>query len=92
MSSLFIEAAKRLGADTEIMNSYWAYHEREQNWFFSPNPYLEGATGKPSFPSADTWKKLTPAERKQKWNSFSLRQRMTLAALAGLDMKAGALT
>ena len=82
MSSFLVKAAERLGDDKEIMDSYWAYHEREQNWFFSPNPNLEGATGRPSFPSADTWRKLTSAERKQKWNNFSLRQRMTLATIA----------
>lgn len=83
MSLLLVEAAKRLGSDNEIMDSYWAYHEKEQNWFFSPNPNLESATRKPSFPSYDTWKKVKPAERKRRWNNFSLRQRMTIATLAG---------
>ncbi|MCV6630623.1 MAG: hypothetical protein OIF50_12295 [Flavobacteriaceae bacterium] len=83
MSLDFVEAAKRLGSDKEIMDSYWEYHERNQNWFFSPNPNLDGATRKPSFPSSDTWKKLKSLERKQRWNSFSLRQRMTIATLAG---------
>ncbi len=83
MSLFFVEIAKKLGSDKEIMDSYWEYHERNQNWFFSPNPNLDGATRKPSFPSSDTWKKLKSAERKQKWNSFSLRQRMTIATLAG---------
>jgi hypothetical protein len=83
MNLLLVEAAKRLGSYKEIMDSYWAYHEKEQNWFFSPNPNLESATRKPSFPSSDTWRKLKSTERKQRWNSFSLRQKMTIATLAG---------
>jgi len=84
MSLLLVEAAKRLGSDKEIMDSYWAYHEREQNWFFSPNPHLEGAASKPhGLPSSDSWKKKTPEERKQVWNRLSLKQRMTISTLAG---------
>ncbi len=84
MSLLLVAAAKRLGSDKEIMDSYWKYHEREQNWFFSPNPNLGGATEKPtSFPSADSWGKLKPGERLSKWNNFNLKQRMTISTLAG---------
>ncbi|WBX77256.1 hypothetical protein PG911_03060 [Tenacibaculum ovolyticum] len=84
MSLFLVEAAKRLGADKEIMDSYWAYHEREQNWFFSPNPQLEGAASKPhSLPSSDSWKKKTSEERKKVWNRLSLKQRMTISTLAG---------
>jgi hypothetical protein len=74
MNFRLITAAKKLGADTAIMDSYWKYHEREQNWFFSPNPNLDGATRKPiSFPA------------KKDWNKLSLRQRMTLNCLAGFS-------
>lgn len=84
MSLLFVEAAKRLSSDKEIMDSYWSYHEREQNWFFSPNPNLEGGTSKPhDLPSSDSWKKKTSKERKQVWNRLSLKQRMTISTLAG---------
>ena len=83
MSLLLAKAAKRLGSDKDIMDSYWAYHERDQNWFFSPNPNLRGATKKPSFPNSDTWKKLKSAERKREWDHFSLRERMTISTLAG---------
>lgn len=65
MSLFLVEAAKRLGADKEIMDSYWAYHEREQNWFFSPNPQLEGAASKPhSLPSSDSLKKKLQKKEK----------------------------
>jgi len=84
MSLLLVETAKQLGSDKEIMDSYWAYHEREQNWFFSPNSNLEGATAKPhGLPSSDSWKKKTTVERKQVWNRLSLKQRMTISTLAG---------
>ncbi len=84
MSLLLAEAAKKLGSDKKIMDSYWEYHERNQNWFFSPNPNLAGAASKPpSFPGADTWKKLTSAERNRKWNNYSSKQRMTISTLAG---------
>ena len=49
MNLIFIEVAERLGDDKEIMDSYWEYHERNQNWFFSPNPNLESATAKTFF-------------------------------------------
>jgi hypothetical protein len=53
------------------MDAYWKYHERAQNWFFSPNPNLESATKRPlSFPT------------KKDWNKLSSRQRMTLNCLA----------
>ena len=29
-----VEVAKRLGSEKEIMDSYWAYHEKEQNLVF----------------------------------------------------------
>lgn len=77
------QTAKQLGMNKEIMDSYWEYHERKQNWFFSPNPNLDGATRRPIFPTANDWKKYTPAQRKQKWNNLSLRQRMTISSLAG---------
>ncbi len=84
MNLLFVTAAKKLGADKEIMNSYWAYHERKQNWFFSPNPNLDAAERRPnSFPNKGSWDRLKSAERRSKWNSFSLKQRMTIATLAG---------
>ena len=66
------------------MDSYWAYQERAQNWFFSPNPNLDGATKKPmSFPSSARWKQLTSEQRKSVWRSFNIRERMTLTTLAG---------
>lgn len=85
MSLLLVAAAKKLGSDKEIMDSYWAYHEREQNWFFSPNPNLDNAEYRPdSFPSKESWNKLTSEERKSIWwNRFSSNQRMTLTTLAG---------
>ncbi|ELY2016606.1 hypothetical protein SL053_000479 [Flavobacterium psychrophilum] len=84
MSLSLVRAAKQLGNDIDIMDSYWKYHEREQNWFFSPNPYLDNAESKPkSFPSSNTWKELSPKEKKVKWERLSLRQRMTLTTLAG---------
>ncbi len=78
-----VEAAEQLGANKYIMDSYWKYHKRKQNWFFSPNPNLEGAARKPSFPSANTWKKLNSKERKKKWSNLSMKQRMTISTLAG---------
>ncbi len=85
MSSLLVEAAKRLASDKKIMDSYWEYHEGIQNWFFSPNANLDNAEHRPySFPSPNSWKRLTSNERKKKWNNaFSLRQKMTLTTLAG---------
>lgn len=72
MSLLLVQAAKKLGSDIEIMDSYWAYHEREQNWFFSPNPNLDQACRKPT--SFDNW---------NSWNRLSTKQKMTLSTLAG---------
>lgn len=85
MNLFLVEAAKKLGSDKEIMDSYWRYHEGEQNWFFSPNPNLKSATPKPhNFPSSDSWKKKTQEERKQVWNhKLSSNQRMTISELAG---------
>ncbi|WP_281980665.1 hypothetical protein [Tenacibaculum mesophilum] len=77
------EIAKQLGTNKEIMDSYWEYHERKQNWFFSPNPNLDGATRRPMFPSLIDWKKLKSSERKRKWNNLSMKQRMTISTLAG---------
>ncbi|MBL4746826.1 MAG: hypothetical protein JKY08_10715 [Flavobacteriaceae bacterium] len=71
MSTFSSNTAKTLGENKTIMDSYWAYHEREQNWFFSPNPYLDDAERKPnSFLSFDSWKKLTSNEKKKEWAKF----------------------
>ena len=84
MSFHLAEAAKRLGSDTVIMDSYWKYHEREQNWFFSPNWHLDNATKRPaSFPSEGDWAKLKSKERQDKWDNFSSKQRMTICSLVG---------
>ncbi|MCG8702030.1 MAG: hypothetical protein MI922_28505, partial [Bacteroidales bacterium] len=84
MSIFLADAAKRLGADDVIMHSYWEYHERRQNWFFSPNPNLASATRRPSsLPKLETWKKLNSKECLQEWKRFSLKQRMTISTLAG---------
>ncbi|MCG8698600.1 MAG: hypothetical protein MI922_11140 [Bacteroidales bacterium] len=84
MSTFLADAAKRLGADDTIMHSYWEYHERRQNWFFSPNPNLASATRRPSpLPKLETWKKLTSKERLQEWKRYSMKQRMTISTLAG---------
>ena len=85
MSFQLAEAAKKLGSDTTIMNSYWKYHEREQNWFFSPNYSLDNATKRPaSFPSHEAWNKLKSKEREKKWQEgFTSKQRMTISSLAG---------
>ena len=72
MNLLLIAAAKKLGRDTDIMDSYWKYQQREQNWFFSPNPNLDQATRKPS--SLDNW---------NSWDRLSVKQKMTLSTLAG---------
>ena len=77
MNFRLVKAARQLGADTAVMSSYWKYHTREQNWFFSPNPYLESATRRPAlFPDKSSWDNLSP------------NQRMTISALAGFDYKA----
>jgi len=91
MSYQLAEAAKRLGSDTVIMDSYWKYHEREQNWFFSPNYNLDNATKRPApFPREGDWDQLNLKERKETlekrkkvWDGFSSKQRMTIATLAG---------
>ncbi|GFD75426.1 hypothetical protein KUL113_48460 [Tenacibaculum sp. KUL113] len=67
------EIAKQLATNKEIMDSYWKYHERKQNCFFSPNPNLDGATRRPMFPSLIDWKKLKSSERKRKWNNLSMK-------------------
>ena len=60
MSLLLVEAAKKLGADKEIMDSYWTYHEREQNWFFSSNPNLDQVSRRPtSFDNWNSWDRLS---------------------------------
>jgi len=78
-------AAKKLGSDMTIMDSYWKYHERQQNWFFSPNYSLDNATKRPaSFPSPEAWNKLKSKEREKKWqDGFTSKQRMTISSLAG---------
>ena len=82
--SFLAESAKQLGADKEIMDLYWAYHEGEQNWFFSPNPNLDSATHKPhSLPSSNSWKKKTSEQRRQVWRKLGLCQRMIISNLAG---------
>ncbi|ENA1795619.1 hypothetical protein ABF176_002466 [Flavobacterium psychrophilum] len=84
MGLSLVRAAKQLGNDIEIMDSYWKYHEREQNWFFSPNRNLDNAENKPgSFPSKTFWDELSSKQRQKKWEGFSLRQRMTISSLAG---------
>jgi len=84
MSIFLAEKAKQLGDDSLIMDSYWAYHEKEQNWFFSPNPTLDNAESKPyTLPSTSSWKKKSSEERKSEWKRLSLRQRMTISTLAG---------
>lgn len=85
MNSQLVEAAKKLGNNKKIMDSYWEYHEGIQNWFFSPNPNLDNAQHRPySFPSPNSWKRMTSNERKKTWNTtFSLKQKMTLTTLAG---------
>jgi hypothetical protein len=84
MDLILAKAALRLGNDLVIMDSYWKYHTREQNWFFSPNGNLDGAANKPgSFPGRSTWDKLSSAERKKKWAGLRSPQRMTIATLAG---------
>ena len=91
MSFYLAEAAKRLGSYTVIMDSYWKYHEREQNWFFSPNWHLDNATRRPApFPREGDWDQLNLKERKETlekrkkvWDDFSSKQRMTIATLAG---------
>jgi hypothetical protein len=35
MNLRLVAAAKQLGSDKGVMDSYWKYHEREQDWFFS---------------------------------------------------------
>ena len=88
MSYQLAEAAKRLGSDTVIMDSYWKYHEREQNWFFSPNYNLDNATRRPSsFPTTEAWAKLKSKERQDKWDDFSSKQRMTISSLAGFGFE-----
>ncbi|MCG8699425.1 MAG: hypothetical protein MI922_15320 [Bacteroidales bacterium] len=89
MSTFLAEAAKRLGVDDTVMHSYWEYHERRQNWFFSPNPNLESATRRPSsLPKLETWKKLNSKQRIQEWNRYSTKQRMTISTLAGFGYEA----
>src|SRR4028119_1714292 len=92
MSFHLAEAAKRLGSDTVIMDSYWKYHERQQNWFFSPNYNLDNATKRPApFPSEGDWDQLNTKERektlekrKETWlKIFNGKQRMTISSLAG---------
>ncbi|MCG8700779.1 MAG: hypothetical protein MI922_22185 [Bacteroidales bacterium] len=67
-----VSSAIQLGSDRTIMDSYWEYHERRQNWFFSPNPNLDSATTRPG--SFDNW---------GSWDRLSVRQKMTLATLGG---------
>jgi hypothetical protein len=84
MSLHLADAAKRLGNDSVIMESYWNYHERTQNWFFSPNDRLDNAARRPSsFPSQGDWDKLTSPQRIEQWNAFTSKQRMMIATLAG---------
>jgi len=66
-----VNKAISLGRNRIIMNSYWDFHERKQNWFFSPNPRLAGATRKPN--TFSTWKH---------WNSLSSSQKSTISTLA----------
>ncbi len=69
------EAAKQLGSNKVIMNSYVDYEMGKQTWFFSPNPNLDGATSKP--------RDFKP----KKWNNLSVRQKMTIATLAGFGVE-----
>ncbi len=66
------DAAKKLGSDKTIMDSYWNFQTKKQGWFFSPNGKLKSATSKPKkFNTWDDWKGLAP------------NQRRTLAVIAG---------
>ena len=38
------DAAKKLGQDAIVMQSYWDFQAHKFNWFFSPNKELELAT------------------------------------------------
>lgn len=71
------DAAIRLGNNRKIMQSYWDFHTRKQNWFFSPNPNLAQATKKP--PSFKGWKS---------WDTYTSKQKSTLAVLAGFHYNA----
>ena len=73
----FVNAAIKLGQNKKIMDSYWDFHKRQQNWFFSPNPKLAGATRKPS--SFRSWKH---------WSNLSSSQKSTIATLAGFNYTA----
>lgn len=67
-----VNAAKRLGRDTLVMDSYYNFQKGKFHWFFSPNPKLNSATEKPKALSTwDHWYRLAP------------NQRRTLASLAG---------
>ncbi|WP_299215073.1 hypothetical protein [uncultured Aquimarina sp.] len=70
-------AAITLGQNRTIMKSYWNFHKRQQNWFFSPNPKLAGATRRPN--SFNSW---------SHWNSLSSSQKSTIASLAGFHYTA----
>lgn len=70
-------AAMQLGENKTIMNSYWHFHKRQQNWFFSPNPKLAGATRKPN--AFSSWKH---------WDGLSSTQKSTLATLGGFHYTA----
>lgn len=71
------DAAKKLGSDKLVMNSYWNVQTRKQSWFFSPNPKLKSATKKPSrFTDWDDW------------DNLSSNQKRTLACLSGFKQDA----
>jgi len=66
------DAAKKLGGDRIIMDSYWNFQTKKQGWFFSPNLKLESATAKPK--KFNTW---------DDWDVAAPNQKRTLATIAG---------
>ncbi|MBQ4818595.1 hypothetical protein [Aquimarina sp. MMG016] len=70
-------AAIKLGENKTIMDSYWNFHTKKQNWFFSPNPKLAGSTRKPN--SFASW---------NDWSALSSSQKSTLSSLSGFHYTA----
>lgn len=72
-----VNAAKKLGQDRLIMQSYIDFQTKKFSWFFSPNPYLKSATKKPK--SLNNW---------EDWYKMNPNQKRTLASLAGFKQDA----
>jgi hypothetical protein len=71
------DAAKKLGGDRTIMDSYWDFQKGKFSWFFSPNSNLEQATRRPS--TFTTW---------EHWYALPKNQQRTLASIAGFKQDA----